>query len=115
MAKAGQIARRTPSALQLLDVIDPATPTGVQLLATSADELRAALTVLEEEVRGVCVMSCGEETQRLGSESVRGEHSAAADLSPFRVCRHKRWATACGGSACRVTLWSATGSHWASS
>ena len=54
MAKAGQIARRTPSAMQLLDVIDPATPTGVQLLATSADELRAALTVLEEEVRGVC-------------------------------------------------------------
>jgi hypothetical protein len=52
MAKASMIARRTPSALDLLDLIDPSTPTGIQLLATSADELTRALAVIEEEVRG---------------------------------------------------------------
>ena len=82
MARAGQIARRTPSALHLLDLIDPATPTGVQMLATSAAELRAALTVLEEEVRGVhaCGIGCGADAWRLGSGSVCPENTARPQI-----------------------------------
>jgi tRNA-dihydrouridine synthase B len=41
------VARNNRSALDLIDIMDPSTPTGLQLLVKSADELVRALTRIE--------------------------------------------------------------------
>ena len=47
MVRAGALAKNNASSLDLLDVHDPHTPTGVQLLAKSVDELLGSLDRLE--------------------------------------------------------------------
>src|ERR1043166_7305212 len=46
MLRAKALARRNRSTIELVDTFDKATPTGVQLLVTSADELMRAIDVL---------------------------------------------------------------------
>ena len=47
MVRAQAIIRNNGSALDLMDTVDSATPTGIQLLAKSADELTRALRHIE--------------------------------------------------------------------
>ena len=48
MVRASAVAKRNASTLDLIDCFDPETPTGIQLLAKSSDELLAALTTLQD-------------------------------------------------------------------
>jgi len=48
MVRAVAVCRRERATLDLIDTKDPATPTGVQLMAKSAEELMAALATLED-------------------------------------------------------------------
>lgn len=48
MVRASAVSRRNAAALALIDTYDDATPTGVQLLASTPDELLGALRVIEE-------------------------------------------------------------------
>ncbi|MBM4281296.1 MAG: tRNA-dihydrouridine synthase family protein [Deltaproteobacteria bacterium] len=52
MLRARGLAQRNRATLDLIDTHHPAVTTGVQLLATSPDELLAALGVLEQGARG---------------------------------------------------------------
>ena len=47
MVRSGAVARNNGSSLDMIDTLDGDTPTGVQLLAKSVDELRSALDRLE--------------------------------------------------------------------
>ncbi len=52
MLRANAMARNNKSTLALIDTVDPATPTGVQLFAVNERELEAALNALDEGARG---------------------------------------------------------------
>jgi tRNA-dihydrouridine synthase len=54
MLRARGLAQKNRATLELVDTFHPAVTTGVQLLATSPDELSDALGVLEEGAKGPC-------------------------------------------------------------